>query len=72
MLRTVLTFALAVAALGLAVTPRGVALLGSNRLAFVIALAVLVILQGYRLFTAWQAQRRGDRLKQIPKRPLGI
>ena len=72
MLRTVLTFALAVGAFSLAVTPRGSALLGSNRPALVIALAVLVILQGYRLFTAWQAQKRGDRLRQIPKRPLGI
>jgi type II secretory pathway component PulL len=58
--------------LALAITPRGLALFGSNRLAFMIALAVLAILQGYRLISAWQARRRGDRLKSIPKRPLGI
>jgi len=72
MLRTVLTFTLAIGALALAVTPRGLALLGSNRAAFVIALAVLAILQGYRLISAWQARKRDDRLKNIPKRPLGI
>jgi hypothetical protein len=35
-------------------------------------LAVLAILQGYRLISAWQARKRDDRLKNIPKRPLGI
>jgi hypothetical protein len=36
------------------------------------ALAVVAFLQGYRLMRAWQAQKRDDLLKKIPKRPLGI
>lgn len=72
MLRTVLTLALTIGALALALTPHGSEMLGSNRPMLVIALAVLGVLQGYRVFTAWQAQRHGDRVKKIPKRPLGI
>jgi hypothetical protein len=72
MLRTVLTFALIIAALYLTLTPRGSALLGSNRPVVVAALAVLGVSQAYRLVSAWQAQQRGDVLKKIPKRPLGI
>jgi len=72
MLRTVLTLALTIGALGLAITPRGLALLGSSRPALVVVLAVLGVLQAYRLVSAWQAQKRGDPLKRIPKRPLGI
>jgi hypothetical protein len=38
----------------------------------VAALVVLGVLQAGRLVNAWQAQKRGDLLKKIPKRPLGI
>jgi hypothetical protein len=72
MLRTVLTLALIIGALWLAITPRGLALLGSNRPVLVAALVVLGVLQAGRLVNAWQAQKRGDLLKKIPKRPLGI
>jgi hypothetical protein len=72
MLRTVLTLALIVGALWLAITRRGLALLGSNRPVLVAALVVLGVLQAGRLVNAWQAQKRGDLLKKIPKRPLGI
>lgn len=72
MLRSALTFVLIVAALGLAMTPRGSALLGSNRPVLVAVLAVLAVLQAYRLISARRQQKRGDLLKKIPKRPLGI
>jgi hypothetical protein len=72
MLRTILTLVLIAAALFLALTPRGLALLGSNRPMIVAALVVLGVSQAYRLFSARQAQKRGDVLKKIPKRPLGI
>jgi hypothetical protein len=72
MFRTVLTLVLIVATLGLAITPRGLALFGSNRRVLVAALAVLGILQAYRMASTMQAKKRGDRLKKIPKRPLGI
>lgn len=72
MFRTVLTLTLTIGALGLAMTPRGVALLGSNRSLFVAALVVLGVSQVYRLVSAWQARQRDDQLKKIPKRPLGI
>jgi membrane protein implicated in regulation of membrane protease activity len=70
--RTFLTLALIIGALILAVTPRGLALLGSNRSLLVAALVVLAVSQVYRLVSAWQARKRGDRLNRIPKRPLGI
>jgi type II secretory pathway component PulL len=72
MFRTVLTLVLLAGALYLAITRRGLAIFGSNRRVLVAALAVLGVLQVYRLVSAWQAQKRGDRLKRIPKRPLGI
>lgn len=72
MLRASVTLILIAGALGLAVTPRGLALLGSNRAVMVGALAVLGAVQLYRLVSTWQARRKGDRLKDIPKRPLGI
>jgi hypothetical protein len=72
MLRTILTLVLIVAAMCLAITPRGLALLGSNRPVLVAALIVLGVSQAYRLFSAWHEQKRDDRLKKIPKRPLGI
>ena len=72
MLRTILTLVLMLAALFLAITPRGLALLGSNRPVLVAALVVLGVSQAYRLISARQAQKRGDVLKKIPKRPLGI
>jgi hypothetical protein len=72
MLRTILTLVLILAALFVALTPRGLALLGSNRSVLVAALVVLGVSQAYRLISARQAQKRGDVLKKIPKRPLGI
>ena len=72
MLRTILTLVLILAALFLAITPRGLAFLGSNRPVLVAALVVLGVSQAYRLISARQAQKRGDVLKKIPKRPLGI
>jgi hypothetical protein len=72
MLRTVLTLALTIAALFLAMTTHGLTLLGSNRPALMLALGVLGVLQAYRLFSAWRTYKQGDRLKRIPKRPLGI
>jgi hypothetical protein len=72
MFRIVLTLVLIVAALYLAITPRGLAVFGNNRRVMVAALAVLGVLQAYRLVNTLQAQKRGDRLKKIPKRPLGI
>jgi hypothetical protein len=72
MLRPVFTLVLIVAALYLAITPRGLALFGSNRRVLAAAVALLGVLQAYRLVSMWQAQKRGDRLKRIPKHPLGI
>ncbi|MGO9682658.1 MAG: hypothetical protein ACLPTZ_08735 [Beijerinckiaceae bacterium] len=72
MLRTVLTLALTIAALFIAMTARGLALLGSNRPALMLALAALGVLQAYRLFSAWQKRKQNDRLNKIPRRPLGI
>jgi hypothetical protein len=72
MLRTILTLVLILAALFVALTPRGLAMLGSNRPVLMAALVVLGVSQAYRLISARQAQRRGDVLKKIPKRPLGI
>ena len=72
MLRPLVTLALTIGALGLAVTERGSALLGSNRTAIVAALVVLGISQAYRMISAWQAQKRSGRMTKIPKRPLGI
>jgi len=72
MLRTILTLLLILGALFLALTPRGLALLGPNRPVLVAALVVLGASQAYRLVSARQAQKRGDALKKIPKRPLGI
>jgi hypothetical protein len=72
MLRPVLTLVLIVAALGLAMTPRGLALLGPNRQVLVATLVVLGVLQAYRLVSTRQAKKRDDLLKKVPKRPLGI
>ncbi len=72
MLRAVFTLVLIAGALYLAISPRGFALLGSNRWVLVAALAVLGVLQTYRLVSTVHAKKRGDRLKKIPKRPLGI
>jgi len=72
MLRTVLTLILVITAVGLGLTTRGEALLGSARPMVVAALVIMGALQIYRAANAWQAQKRGDRLKNIPKRPLGI
>ena len=72
MFRTVLTLVLIAGTVYLAITPRGLALFGSNRRVLVGALAVLGALQVYRLVSTIQAKKRGDLLKKIPKRPLGI
>jgi len=72
MLRTALTLILVIAALYLAFTPRGLALLGPSRPMVVIALGVMGVLQAYRYARLRQDQKRGDLLKSIPKRPLGI
>jgi hypothetical protein len=72
MFRIVLTLVLLVAALGLAISPHGLALFGSNRQVLVAALVALGVLQAYRLVSTMQAKKRGDLLKKIPKRPLGI
>jgi len=72
MLRTVFTLVLVVSALSLAVTPRGLALFGSNRRLVVAVLTLIALLQAYRLFSARQAKRRDELVKKIPKRPLGI
>ena len=57
MLRTILTLVLVVAALFLALTPRGLALLGANRPVLVAALVVLGVSQAYRLVSARQAPK---------------
>ena len=72
MLREVFTLVLIVAALALAFTPRGLAALGSGRQVLVAALIVLGVLQGYRLASTRQAKQRGELLKKVPKKPLGI
>jgi hypothetical protein len=72
MLRAVFTLVLIVAALSISFTARGSAALGSGRPMFMAALIVLGLLQGYRLASAWQAKQRGELLKKVPKRPLGI
>ena len=72
MLRTIVTLVLAIAAVAVATTPRGSAVLGPMRNLLVAALLVLAVLQGYRLVSLWQARRRDDLRKKIPKRPLGI
>jgi len=72
MFRIVLTFVLIVAALAAAFTTRGSAALGSGRPVFVAALVVLGVLQAYRLASTRQAKQRGELLKKVPKRPLGI
>jgi len=72
MLRIVLSLVLVIAAAMLTSTGRGLALLGPVRPTLLTALLVTGILQGYRLSRLWQARKRGDLLKNIPKRPLGI
>jgi hypothetical protein len=56
----------------MAFTARGAALLGPARPMVAIALVVICVLQMYRLGRTWQAKKRDDLLKRIPKRPLGI
>jgi hypothetical protein len=72
MLRPVLSLVLVVAALCLAVTPRGAALLGSARPMLVIALVLMLAWQAYRLSSISRARKHDDLLKKIPKRPLGL
>ena len=72
MLRAVFTLTLIVIALFVAFTPRGLAALGSGRQVLVAALAILAILQAYRLISMRQAKKRDDLMKKVPKRPLGI
>ncbi len=56
MLRAVFTLILAY--ISLAVTPRGLTLLGSNRVFMAVALAVLGALQLYRVVSMWQASKK--------------
>jgi hypothetical protein len=72
MLRTLFTLLLVITAVILGFTRRGEALLGPSRNMVVIAIAVIGILNVYRAVSAWQSQQRGERLKKVPKRPLGI
>ena len=72
MLRLVLTLVLVILAACLTTTARGLALLGPARPMLLTALLVMGVLQGYRLSRLWQARKRGELLKSIPKRPLGI
>jgi len=72
MFRSVLSLLLVVAALCLALTPRGYALLGSSRSMLVVVLVMLGAWQAYRLSSVIRAQKHGDLLKRIPKRPLGL
>jgi hypothetical protein len=72
MLRIVITPVLVIVAACLTTTARGLALLGPARPMLVTALLVMGVLQGYRLSRLWQARKRGELLKSIPKRPLGI
>jgi len=72
MFRIVLTLVLVVGALAVALSPRGLALFGSNRQVLAATLVVLGVLQAYRLVSTMQAKKRGDLLKKVPKRPLGI
>ncbi len=70
--RTIFTLVLTIAALGLAISPKGLAMIGPNRPALVGALVVLAVLQPHRLITRWRRLKQGDPLRKIPKRPLGI
>jgi hypothetical protein len=72
MLRIVLTLVLVIVAVCLTSTERGLALLGPARPMLLTALLVMGVLQGYRLSRLWQVRKRGELLKSIPKRPLGI
>jgi hypothetical protein len=72
MFRIVLTLILVIVAALLTSTVRGLALLGPGRPMLLTALLVMGVLQGYRLSRLWQARKRDDLLKSIPKRPLGI
>ena len=72
MLRAALTLVLVVAALSLALTDRGSALLGFARPLLVAALILMGVLQIHRLATMRNARQRTSRLDKIPKRPLGI
>ena len=72
MLRAALTLVLVVAALGLALTERGSALLGFARPLLVAALILMGILQIHRLATMRHGRQRTSRLSKVPKRPLGL
>ena len=72
MLSTVLSLVLVVAALFLAVTPRGATLFGFARPILVVALVTMGVWQVYRLSSLHRARKHGDLLKRIPKRPLGL
>jgi len=72
MLRAALTLVLVVAALGLALTDRGSALLGFARPLLIAALILMGVLQVHRLGTMRHARHRMSRLEKVPKRPLGL
>ena len=72
MLRAALTLALVIAALFLAATPRGLALLGFARPLLIAALVLMGILQVHRLGRLWQTRHQRESLEKVPKRPLGL
>ena len=72
MIRTIFTLVLVVTAEYMGFTPKGEALLGESRNMVMIAIGVIGVLQIYRAASNWQAQKRGERLKDVPKNPLGI
>lgn len=72
MFRAVSTLVLVIAAISLALTARGAALLGGGRSLIVTALVILGALQAARLARMWQIHRRGELANRVPKRPLGL
>ncbi|MEQ1884475.1 MAG: hypothetical protein ABL967_05390 [Bryobacteraceae bacterium] len=72
MLRTIFTLVLVVTAEYMGFTPKGEALLGPSRNMVMVAIGVMGVLQIYRAASVWQARMRGDRLKEVEKKPLGI
>ena len=72
MLRSALSLTLVIAALFLAATPRGAALLGFARPLLIAALLLMGLLQVHRLGRLWQSRHQKDALEKVPKRPLGL
>ena len=72
MVRATLTLVLVVAAFCVALTPRGLAVLGVMRPLLIAALGIMGVLQVHRLLRIRQARQKDELLNRIPKRPLGI